>query len=423
MKFYSEAAMERAMKIQEVILRAIGKRTSWWQAAEIIGISDRQMRRWRSRYEQYGYDGLFDRRRGKPSPRRVPLRTVEKVLGLYQENYFDFNVRHFHEKLREEHDIRLSYTWVKLALQGAGLVNKRRKRGLHRQRRPRRPLPGMLLHLDGSQHRWFADDRWYDLLVVLEDASSEIYYAQLVEQESTRTVLAALREVVEQQGIFCALYSDRASHFFLTRKAGEPVDRQRLTQVGRALRELGIQMIPAYSPQARGRSERNFGTWQGRLPQELRLREITTREAANRFLRESYIGEFNRRFAVPVAQPGSAFLPSARRELDRIFSIQHERVVNRDNTVSLENRILQIEKTPWRGTLASCRVTVYEHLDGTLSIGYGPHTVGRYSSEGVAVRCGGRRRSPVASRRHHAALTSVALRAPSVSAKPLSVGS
>ena len=281
MESYPRAAMERAMKIQEVILRAIGKRINWWQAAEIIGISDRQMRRWRSRYEQDGYDGLFDRRRGKPSPRRVPLRTVEKVLGLYQEKYFDFNVRHFHEKLREEHGLRLSYTWVKLALQGAGLVNKRRKRGVHRQRRPRRPLPGMLLHLDGSQHQWFVDDRWYDLLVVLDDASSEIYYAQLVEQESTRTVLAALREVVEQQGVFCALYSDRASHFFLTRKAGEPVDRQRPTQVGRALRDLGIQMIPAYSPQARGRGERNFGTWQGRLPQELRLREITTVEAAN----------------------------------------------------------------------------------------------------------------------------------------------
>ncbi len=201
------------------------------------------------------------------------------------------------------------------------------------------------------------------------------------------------------------------------------MDRQRPTQVGRALRDLGIQMIPAYSPQARGRGERNFGTWQGRLPQELRLREITTVEAANGFLREGYIGEFNRRFAVPTAQPGSAFLPPARRELDRIFSIQHERVVNRDNTVSLENRLLQIEKTPWRGTLAGCRVTVYEHLDRTLSIGYGPHTVGRYSSEGVAIRCGGRRRSPVASRRHHSALTSVALRAPSVSAEPLSVGS
>ena len=383
MKLYSEAAMERAMKIQEVILRAIGKRITWWQAAEIVGISDRQMRRWKRRYEVWGYDGLYDRRRGKPSPRRGPLAVIEKVLELYREKYFDLNVRHFHEKLREEHGLELSYTWVKLALQGAGLVRQRRQRGPHRKRRPRRPLPGMLLHLDGSRHRWFSDDRWYDLLVVLDDATSEIYYAQLVEQESTRTVLQALRAVVERSGVFCALYSDRASHFWLTPKAGEVVDRQRLAQVGRALRELGVQMIPAYSPQARGRSERNFGTWQGRLPQELRLRGITTVEAANRFLREQYIGEFNRRFAIRAAEPGSAFLRCPRRDLDRIFSIQHQRVVNRDNTVEVENRCLQIDKTPWRATLAGCRVTVYEHLDGTLSIGYGPHRVGRYTAAGV----------------------------------------
>jgi hypothetical protein len=237
--------------------------------------------------------------------------------------------------------------------------------------------------MDGSRHRWFSDDRWYDLLVVLDDASSEIYSAQLVEQESTRTVLVALRQVVAQQGVFCALYSDRASHFFLTPQAGAPVDRERLTQVGRALRELGIQMIPAYSPQARGRSERNFSTWQGRLPQELRLHQITTVEEANRFLRERYIGEFNRRFAVAPAQRGSAFLSCPRRDLERIFAIQHERVVSRDNTVAVENRCLQIDKTPWRATLAGCRVIVYEHLDGTLSIGYGPHTVGRYTAAGV----------------------------------------
>src|ERR1700756_1076899 len=260
------------MKIQEVILRAMAKRISWWQAAEILGISDRSMRRWRERYEQHGYDGLFDRRVGKPSPKRVPVETVEKVLGLYQEKYFDLNVRHFHEKLREEHGIRLGYTWVKLALQGAGLVKKGRKRGAHRKRRPRRPLPGMLLHLDGSEHRWFQDARRYDLIEVIDDATSETYYAQLVDEESTRTVMAALKEVVETKGCFCALYSDRASHFFETPKAGAKIDPHRLTQVGRALHELGIRMIPAYSPQARGRSERNFGTWQGRLPQELRLR-------------------------------------------------------------------------------------------------------------------------------------------------------
>lgn len=387
----SVAAMERAMKMQEVILRALARTITWWQAAEIAGISARQMQRWKRRYELRGYDGLYDRRRGKPSPRRVPLETVERVLGLYREKYFDFNVRHFHEKLVKEHGIGLSYTWVKLALQGAGLVAKRKVRGVHRKRRGRRPLPGMLLHIDGSEHRWFEHDRWHDLLVVMDDATSQIYYAQLVEEESTRTVMAALREVVEQKGVFCALYSDRASHFFLTPKAGEPVDRQRLTQVGRALSDLRIEMIPAYSPQARGRSERNFGTWQGRLPQELRLRGVATVEEANRFLKESYLAEFNRKFTVKAAQSGHAFVRARRSDLDRVFSIQHERVVNRDNTVSWANRCWQIEKTSWRGTLAGCRVTVYEHLDGTVSLGYGPQLLGRYTAEGLALRSGDRK--------------------------------
>src|SRR5438874_1820351 len=236
---YPKAAMERAMKVQEVILRAMAKKITWWQAAEIIGISDRHMRRWRERYEEFGYDGLFDRRRGKPSPRRVPLALVEQVLGLYRDRYHDLNVRHFHEKLSDEHRIELSYSWVKQALQGAGLVARGRKRGVHRKRRPRRPLPGMLLHIDGSRHRWFQDERWYDLIVILDDATSEIYYAQLVEEESTVTVMAALRAVIERKGLFCALYSDRGSHFGLTPKVGGKVDPHRLTQVGRALRELG----------------------------------------------------------------------------------------------------------------------------------------------------------------------------------------
>src|SRR5271168_3212946 len=385
MESYPRAAVERAMKVQEVILRAMAKKITWWQAAEIIGISDRSMRRWRERYEAHGYDGLMDRRRGRPSTRRVALATVEQVLGLYREKYFDLNVRHFHEKLVEVHGIALSYTWVKQALQGAGLVAKNRKRGVHRKRRPRRPLPGMLLHLDGSRHRWFQDEGWYDLLVMLDDASSEIYYAQLVEEESTVTVMAALREVIERKGLFCALYSDRGSHFWLTPKAGDKVDPHRLTQVGRALRDLGVQMIPAYSPQARGRSERNFGTWQGRLPQELRLHGITTLEAANEFLREHYIGEFNRRFQVPAGQRGSAFLPCPRKNLDLIFALQFERTVNRDNTVSFQNLQLQIERVRWRGTLAGCNVMVRQHLAGTLSLTHGPHRLGRYTAQGVAL--------------------------------------
>ena len=383
METYPRAAVERAMKIQEVILRAVAKKITWTQAGEIIGLCERQMRRWKERYAEFGYDGLFDRRLAKPSPKRVPLATVEEVLRLYQEQYRDFNVQHFHEKLREKHQIRLSYTWVKRALQMAGLVKKSRKRGIHRRRRERRPLPGMLLHLDGSSHAWFQDHRRYDLLVLLDDATSEIYYAQLVEEESTVTVLRALREVIERKGAFCALYSDRATHFFHTPKAGQRVDRTHPTQVGRALAELGIQMIPAYSPQARGRGERNFGTWQGRLPQELRIHGIQSMASANEFLRETYLQEFNQRFAVAAAQPGHAFLPVRGKNLDLIFSLQHERTVNQDNTVHIGPCVLQIEKSRWKATLAGCRVTIYQHLDGTWSIGYGPHIVGHYNQQGI----------------------------------------
>ncbi len=386
MRIYSEAAVEKAMTRQEIILRAYAKKLTWIQAAEILGISPRHLRRIKQNYEQFGFHSLFDKRIGQTSSRRVPIAVVEEVLRLYQDKYFDFNVLHFHEKLVEVHQIEVSYTWTKCLLQGAGLISKDKPRQKHHKKRARRPLSGMLLHIDGSQHQWFGDERWFDLIVILDDATSEIYYAQLVEAESTRSVMIGIRQVIETRGIFCALYSDRASHFFLTPKAGEPVDKQSLTQVGRALRELGIQLIPAYSPQARGRSERSFRTWQGRLPQELRIRSINDPEKANRFLQTEYIREFNQRFAVPAQEAGTAFVPCVRTDLDRIFAIQTERVVNRDNTVKFKNLILQIEKQSWRGSLAGCRVTVYQHFNETISIGFGFHEVGRFTADGQPLR-------------------------------------
>jgi hypothetical protein len=332
----------------------------------------------------------MDRRKGKPSSHRVAVKTVEEVLQLYREKYYDLNMRHFHEKLSQEHQIHLSYTWVQQALQGAGLVARRRKRGPHRRRRPRRPLPGMLLHIDGSKHRWLNDERWYDLIVILDDATSEIYYAQLVEEESTRTVMAALREVIESKGLFCALYSDRGSHFFVTPKSGEKVDKHRLTQVGRAMKELGVQMIPAYSPQARGRSERSFGTWQGRLPQELRLAGIGSVEDANRFLRERYIGEFNAKFQTPAQEKGTAFRRCSRSDLDWIFTVQTERTVAKDNTVAIAERSWQLDKTRWRHSLAGVTVTLHEHLNGTMSIRYGPHIAGRFAADGSSLETSGK---------------------------------
>ena len=375
-------AVERAMKVQEVILRAMSGQIKWFEAAEILGMSDRSMRRWRMRLEHDGYDGLFDRRTRMPSPKRVALATVEKVLHLYREQYFDYNVKHFHETLEREHEIHLSYTWVKTALQTAGLVGRRNKRGRHHKRRPRRPLPGMMMHIDGSTHAWLgAEAGKQDLITLMDDATSEIYYAQLVDQESTATIMAGLRSVIASQGIFCSLYSDRASHFVHTPKGATRPDRTVKTQVSRALEQLGIELIPANSPQARGRCERSYGTLQGRLPQELRTHRIDTVDEANRYITDVYLPRHNGQFKVEPGQSGTAFVPVNGQDLNKIFSHQSERVVGNDNTITLGRRQLQIVQQTFRFSMAKCRVLVCEHLDGTISIHYGPHLLGRYDRD------------------------------------------
>src|SRR5579862_4703643 len=341
MPLYPVRALERAMKIKEVITRAMSGQITWTQAAEIIGITDRSMRRWRKRLKTGGYEDLLDRRTRRPSAKRIEVGEVEKVLRLYREKYFDLNVKHFVEKLHGEEHIALSYTWVKTALQNAGLVKRRAKRGAHRLKRPRRPLTGMMLHVDGSRHRWIPGvDEYQDLIVIFDDATSEVYDVQLVAEESTVTVMAALKRVVESRGLFCSLYSDRGSHMAWTPKAGGPVAREYPTQIGRALGQLGIELILAYSPQARGRCERLFGTWQGRLPQEFRLRHITTVEAANEFLRQDWIAMHDASFSVKAEQTGTAFLPYPGNDLDKIFSEHHERTIDNDNTVRFEGRCL-----------------------------------------------------------------------------------
>jgi transposase len=384
--YYPSSAGERAMKVQEVILRAIDGRLKWYQAAEILGISDRQMRRWKGRYEQWGYDGLFDRRRQRPSPKRVPLEVVRQVLDLYRDQYFDLNVLHFHEKLRAKHGITFSYTWVKSALQTAGLVAQETRRSPHRKARPRRPLPGMLLFADASTHSWIPGlEGKQDLIAVLDDATSEVDYARFVPEESTLTMMAGLKAVIEEHGLFCALYTDKASHFTTTRTGHSPHRPQQPagpTQIERALGQLGIELIPAHSPQARGRMERLWESWQGRLPQELRLAGITTMETANAFLEHTWIPFHNRTWIVAPAGEGTAFVPYTGDQLDRILALQHERTVANDNCIEFRNGRWQIPPTPWRYTFAKCRVKVYEHLDGTLSIGHGPHTLGHYDAHG-----------------------------------------
>jgi len=384
MEDYPIPAVERAMKVQEVILKAISGQLQWWQAAEILGVSCRSMRRWKARYQQRGYDGLLDRRRHRPSPKRMPLATVQRVLRLYQEQYQGFNVAHFCDQLREHHGLSVSYQWVKTALQTAGLVRPRAKRGRHHQRRDRRPLPGMMLYVDGSTHAWIPAlaPAQFDLVAVIDDADSNCYYAQLVEQESTRTVMVGLKEVIEKQGLFCSLYTDRGSHFFHTPTAGGMVDKSRLTEIGRALAQLGIGHIPSYCPQGRGRMERFFGSWQGRLPQELGRAGITTVAEANRYIRQKFLPWHRRHWTEPAPETGTAFVPSGTVDLDVILCVQHERSVAADNTVTVGALRLQIAPQSSRWSYAKCRVKVCEHLDGRWSVRYGPHRLGWYRADG-----------------------------------------
>ena len=371
----------RVARIVEAIGRHRGGALSCVEAAEALGMSERHFRRLRDRYEAEGAEGLIDRRRGRAAGRRAPVDRIEWVLEQYRTRYWDFTAKHFHERLVAEHKFELGYTWTKRVLQDAGLVRRAPKRSAHRKKRPRRPLPGMMLFQDGSRHPWLADRPPLDLIVTLDDATSEIYSAFLVEEEGTSSSFRGLAEVIEKHGLFSSLYTDRGSHYFVTPKAGGRVAKDRPTEVGRALKQLGIAHIPSYSPEARGRMERAFGTLQQRLPQELRLAGITTVEAADRFLAERFIPAHNRRFAVAAAAPGSAFVPFAG-VLAEILCVQAERVVGHDNCVRYAGLSLQIPEQAHRHHFVKVTVRVHEYADGSLTVFHGPRCLARYDAAG-----------------------------------------
>ncbi len=350
-------------------------------------MSVRSFQRWKDRYEAAGEAGLVDRR-GGPSPRRAPEEEVERMLGLYRDQYADFTVKHFHEQLTKRHNYRLGYTVTKLCLHRAGLVRPAPRRSAHRKKRPRRPMRGMMLHQDASRHVWVAGLPAMDLIVTMDDATSEIYSMILVDEEGTASTFQALREVVAEHGLFCALYTDRGSHYFHTPEAGGKVSSTVLTQVGRALAHLGIEHIAAYSPQARGRSERLFATLQDRLPKELRLAGIGTVEAANAWLKSHYIAEHNARFAVDPEQEGSAFVPDAHEMWREILCVVEERTVGKDNTVAWNGKRLQLPESRLRPHFVKAQVKVHEYPDGTRAVFLGPHRLADYDAEGVASRPG-----------------------------------
>jgi hypothetical protein len=353
------------------------------EAGELLGMSGRNFRRLCVRYEEDGIAGLRDRRLGKVSPQRAPMDELERMQELYRERYSDFTVKHFHEQLVKRHNYKLCYTVTRLSLQAAGLVRKAKRRGAHRKKRVRRPLPGMLLFQDGSTHRWIAAlRRDLDLIVTLDDATGAIYSAFLIDQEGTMSSLLGLAETIERHGLFGSFYTDRGGHYFITPKDSSKVDKTQLTQVGRALCQLGITHIPSYSPQARGRMERAFGTLQKRLPQELRLARIKTVAAANRYIKERFVPDYNARFAVVAAEPGTAFVPYLGRPLEDVLCVQEDRVVGADNCVSFNRRSLQIPPQRHRNHYVRATVRVHQYPDGSLAIFDGQRCLARFDRNG-----------------------------------------
>ena len=372
----------RRMRFFDVLGRTERSELSQIEAAELLGISERTFRRWRDRHREEGPPGLSDRRL-EPSPRRASVAEIERMLGLYRDIYRGFTVKHFHEHLVERHDYKLCSTVTRLSLQAAGLVRKAKRRGAHRKKRVRRPLPGMLLFQDGSPHRWIAAlGRDLDLIVTLDDATGEIYSAFLIDQEGTISSFLGLIETIGRHGLFGAFYTDRGGHYFITPKGASKVDKTQLTQVGRALSQLGITHIPSYSPQGRGRMERVFGTLQKRLPQELRLARIKTVAAANRYLKDHFVPDYNARFGVPAAEPGSAFVPYVGRPLADVLCVQEDRTVGADNCIAYHRRSLQIPPQRHRQHYVRATVRVHEYPDGWLAIFDGPRCLARFDAKG-----------------------------------------
>jgi transposase len=372
------------MRFLEVYGGWYSNRLTQEDAAMILGVSDRTFRRYVDRYEERGLEGLADKRLTQVSHRRAPVDEVIALVDLYRSYHQNWNASHFHDWYSKQGGTR-SYTWVKNQLQQAQAIPKSKRKGVHRKRREASALPGMMIHQDGSTHEWVPDQKW-DLISTMDDATNEHYSMFFCPEEGTVSSFQGVKEVIEKRGLFCSFYSDRGSHYWHTPEAGGKVDKSNPTQFGRAMAHLGITMIAAYSPEARGRSERAFSTHQGRLPKELALVGITTMEEANRYLRDTYLPAFNRKFAHPAREEGSAFMPYIGPSLDDILCERYERTVQGDNCVKFENLVLQIPRDEFRCNYIKAKVWVYCHLDGTLAIFHGPRKLADYDNKGQQVK-------------------------------------
>lgn len=373
----------RMIKFVSILGRYEAAELNQLEAAELLGVGERTFRRLCQRFADDGEAGLLDRRLGKASGKRVPVDRADEVEALYRTRYAGFTAKHFHEHLVKDHQFHWGYTWTKAFLHSKGLLETAKRRGAHRRKRMRRPLPGMMLHQDGSRHEWLAGQPALDLIVTLDDATGALYSAFLVEEEGTDSTFRALAEVFGRHGLPLSLYTDRGSHYFHTPQAGGKVDRKNLTQAGRALAHLGVEHIAAYSPQARGRSERAFRTLQDRLVKELALAGIATVAAADAFVRDVYIPAYNAQFAVKPEQQGSAFVAIPGVDLTEILCVQEERQVGNDNCVSFRRLKLQIPESPLRAHFVKANVKVRQYPDGRHAIFHGPRCLGRYDKKGA----------------------------------------
>lgn len=364
------------MRFEEVLEIWNKRSITQEEAAQMLGVCERTFRRYLSRYEEEGLEGLMDKRLTRASTRRAPVDEVTELIFEYKSRYMGWNVKHFYSFYRRDGGVR-SYSWVKKELQSAGLVAKSKKKGSHRKRREPSPLPGMMLHQDGSDHEWLEGKKW-DLIVTMDDATNEHYSMFFVDEEGTASSFMGIGDVIEKHGLFSSLYTDRGSHYWNTPEGGGKVDKVNLTQFGRAMKQLGIEMIPAYSPEARGRSERAFKTHQERLPKELALKGISTMEAANGYLQEVYLPNFNTEFSHPARLEGSAFVPMVGLNVNDILCEQYGRTVQSDNCVKFEGKILQIPKDEYRYHYVKVKVRVHRYTDGSLAIFHGPRKLADY---------------------------------------------
>lgn len=374
----------KLMRFEEAYTSWQEKRLTQEEAASLLGVCERSFRRYINRFEEDGLQGLLDKRMAQVSSHKAPVDEVLRLEALYRERYEGWNLKHFHERYQQAHEGTRSYTWVRNALQGKGVVEKGKRKGTYRKRRERAPMPGMLIHQDGSTHQWVPGVYW-DLIITMDDADGCVYSGFFIEEEGTLSSFRGVSETITRHGLFSSFYSDRGSHYWHTPEASGKVDKTRLTQFGRAMQQLGIQMIPSYSPQARGRSERLFKTLQGRLPQELGLHGIVDMDKANEFLQAEFLPDFNQRFQAEAREPGTAFVPLLDSRVKDILCLQTERQVGKDSCVAYQGIQLQLPPDHCSGHYIRSKVRVHEYPDGSLAVFHGPRKLADYTADGSRV--------------------------------------